>query len=178
MAIPILRPVSRLEERQSPQTGRTITHLFFRNEQSSKIVEKTFQTGVIGVGYKLGDRRGRGPFSDVIKAKSLSTHIIVALKIVDKRENIGGADFRRELAKMISLRPPNITDLPDYKVSDGFSVIAMQLVEGGRTVKYVVLEKSELGENDARFIRRLLVPAIVYCHDHGISHRVIKLESI
>lgn len=130
------------------------------------------------VGYKLGDRRGRGPFPVVFKAKSLSTHIIVALKIVAKRKNIGGADFRRELAIMISLRHPNIINLPDYKVNDGFSVIAMQVVEGGRTVKHVVLEKSALCENDAGLIRSQLVPAIVYCHDHGISHRVIKLESM
>jgi eukaryotic-like serine/threonine-protein kinase len=131
--------------------------------------------------YTLLSAVGSGAMGTVYRARQVALDKIVALKIL-RRELESSARFveRFEVeAKAASkLDHPNSTRVIDFgREQDGLLYIAMEYVEGGRSLDALMREWPVLDSRVVAIIVQVLA-ALAVAHDAGILHRDLKPENI
>ncbi|KAI7064829.1 hypothetical protein KC352_g43226, partial [Hortaea werneckii] len=85
--------------------------------------------------------------------------------------------LEREIAVMKLLEHPNIVRLYDVWENRNELYLIMEYVDGGELFHYVD-ERKGLHEDEAVYIFRQIVSALLYCHRLLICHRDLKPENI
>eukprot|EP01023_Acetabularia_acetabulum_P039990 TRINITY_DN3864_c0_g1_i8.p1 TRINITY_DN3864_c0_g1~~TRINITY_DN3864_c0_g1_i8.p1 ORF type:complete len:487 (+),score=87.31 TRINITY_DN3864_c0_g1_i8:147-1607(+) len=131
-------------------------------------------------GYKLGKIIGRGGFSQVLVGTHKLSGRKIAIKVIEKSKLMSVQDHNRvqwEVAALQLLQHPNVlrllevVDLPHqlYMVTDYIpdGSLLHLLTNQGPLKEHVV----------AKYIAQITL-ALIYCHQHGVLHRDIKLENL
>ena len=124
---------------------------------------------------------GTGMSGSVSTIQHRSTGITYALKTLSLRvlESAGTMDdLRKEIQILKALDHPNIVKLfetfEDRRRAE-FHII-MELCSGGHLVSRM-RQVSRFTENEAADLVTKMCGAILYCHQHGVCHRDIKLDN-
>ncbi len=133
--------------------------------------------------YEVIELLGRGSFGAVYRARDLSLHRTVALKVL-RTELLDAkalaedkARFVREATTAAALTHPHIATIYDAGESNGVPYIAMELVEG-RTLREILEAEGALPLQRVLNIARQMAATLTYAHAHDIIHRDIKPGNI
>ncbi|KAI9722523.1 MAG: hypothetical protein M1828_004518 [Chrysothrix sp. TS-e1954] len=152
--------------------------------------------------WRLGRDIGKGAVGKVRKVKHLVTGEVAAAKIVgkkvaelaraesllllvessqrgleDDKQHVIPFGIQRELAIMKLLDHPNIVKLKDVWENRSELYLIMELVDGGELFDYIDAAGG-FKEDQAVWIFRQLMAAVLHCHRLGIHHRDLKPENI
>ena len=139
------------------------------------------QNALLGGKYRLGPVIGSGGVATVYRATHVWTEREVAVKVLDPtlphydrlREG-----FLREARATVQLHHPNVVDVLDMGEHDGEpAYLVMELLDGP-TLRDVLLEQGQLGEDDTLSILLPLIDALERAHELGVVHRDFKPENI
>ncbi|HWC15341.1 MAG TPA: protein kinase [Actinomycetota bacterium] len=130
--------------------------------------------------YHLEQVIGRGGMGIVYRARSRSSGLVVALKLMIP-ELAGDDEFRerfeREGQFVPSLDHPNVVTVYDFGEADGELYIAMQLIEGAN-LKELVKEHGRLDPARAVHVVRQVASALDAAHELGVVHRDVKPQNV
>lgn len=129
--------------------------------------------------FELLEEIGRGGMGVVYKARQLSLHRIVAVKMLLSGAFAGTGFIRRfqgEAEAAAELHHPNIVAIHDFGECEGQYYFCMDYVPG-RNLAEVVKEGPLPPAQAARYVR-MIASAIGYAHAHGILHRDLKPSNI
>lgn len=135
--------------------------------------------------YQIVERLGRGGMADVYRGFQPGLDRYVAIKVMHPHLS-EDADFitrfKREAQAVASLRHPNIVQVFDFDVQGENYYMAMDYIEGGRTLKELLEEMNTSGEKmnveAAMTIIARLADALEYAHKRGMVHRDIKPSNV
>ncbi len=130
--------------------------------------------------YKVLYRVATGSFARVYRAVEAGTGKIVALKVLrfrfsDKEKETD--QFYREGMMGKSLRHPNIVPIYDVVSQGTTHFIVMEFVEG-HNLRLFVRTRRKIAADEATKIMIDIASGMAYAHDHGISHRDLKMTNV
>jgi serine/threonine protein kinase/Flp pilus assembly protein TadD len=135
--------------------------------------------------YQLIERLGRGGMADVYKGYQPGLDRYIAVKVMHPHLSEDPnfiTRFRREARSVAELRHPNIVQVFDFDTQGENHYMVMEYIEGGRTLKQVLLNLSERGERlsieQTLDIVIKLADALAYAHNLGMIHRDIKPANV
>jgi tetratricopeptide (TPR) repeat protein len=135
--------------------------------------------------YQLLERLGRGGMADVYKGFQPGLDRYVAIKVLHPHlaeEEDFITRFKREARAVASLRHPNIIQVFDFDVQGENYYMAMEYVEGGRSLKELL--EQYVARNEAMPVEQALdlvaklADALDYAHKQGMVHRDIKPSNV
>nr|WP_131848128.1 Stk1 family PASTA domain-containing Ser/Thr kinase [Baia soyae] len=134
----------------------------------------------LGGRYEILSRIGGGGMAVVYKAKDMSLHRNVAVKVLS--ESLSNDQefirrFSREARAAASLSHPNIVNVYDVGEDDYTQFIVMELIEGP-TLKQYIQEQGLLPVEEVAEIVIQIGDGLSSAHDNGIVHRDIKPHNI
>lgn len=130
--------------------------------------------------YKVLYRVATGSFARVYRAVEAKTGKIVALKVLRFRfsDNEKETDqFYREGTMGKGLRHPNIVPIYDVVSQGTMHFIVMEFVEG-HNLRLFVKTRRKIDPPEATKIMIDIASGMAYAHDHGISHRDLKMTNV
>ncbi|RKP39544.1 kinase-like domain-containing protein, partial [Dimargaris cristalligena] len=139
--------------------------------------------------FQLLERMGDGAFSVVYKAYDRHLQRHVAIKVARKFQMKSSqvmyhpftctrASIYKEVSIMRTLRHSNVVSLLDFRESNDYFYLIMDLVPGGELFNRIV-ELTYFSEPLARHVILQVAEAIRYLHnERGVVHRDIKPENI
>jgi len=132
--------------------------------------------------FEISDLIGRGGSSQVRKGKNKKTGEIVAVKIIEKRQNDPEKliKVKNEIELMQKLNHKNIVCLKDVfedENDDGKIYMVMEFVSGGELFDHIV-NRGHYSEHDAALVIRQIIEAVAYLHSNNIAHRDLKPENL
>lgn len=129
--------------------------------------------------YELIEELGRGGMGVVYKARQLSLHRIVAVKMLLSGA-FAGAEFTRrfraEAEAAANLHHANIVAIHDFGECAGQPYFSMDYIPG-RSLAARIREKPVLPKVAGRYVLAI-VRAIGYAHEQGVLHRDLKPSNI
>jgi len=124
---------------------------------------------------------GRGACGTVSVVQKIATGELFAMKTVSLDTLHGGSidELRREIDVQKSLDHPNIVRLFEYFEDPHQHLIhiIMELCTGGALVSRMKIHRHGYTEDAARKLVSKMLSAVLYCHQHGVVHRDIKLDN-
>lgn len=141
------------------------------------------------IGRKLANYRierllGRGGMASVYYGIDLQLRRPAAIKVIDERYSGNPAyteRFVREARAMASWRHPNIPQIYQSGVVEGYSFYAMEYVKG-LDLEKLLLRVAQRGElllfEDVVMIGQAIAAAIDYAHQQGAIHRDVKPSNV
>jgi serine/threonine-protein kinase len=130
-------------------------------------------------GYDVLNVIGAGGMGVVYRARHLKLNRLVAIKMVLLGAYASREDMEcllQEAQSVASLRHPNIVQVYDVAVHDGFPYYTMELLEGGDLAK--TLQGKPRAAKEAAELVRVLAGAVHAAHLAGIVHRDLKPGNI
>jgi tetratricopeptide (TPR) repeat protein len=130
-------------------------------------------------GYDILGELGRGGMGVVYKARQLALNRYVAIKMILAGVHAGPEHqrrFRAEAEAIAKLRHPNIVQVHDYGVNEGYAYLALEFVEGG-----TLAQKAAGVPIDARRAAQMvetLTTAMDHAHCSGLIHRDLKPANV
>jgi serine/threonine-protein kinase len=131
-------------------------------------------------GYKLLGRLGAGAMATVYKARQLSLHRLVAVKILPKKFSRNPEFVKRFYAEgraAAKLNHPNIVAALDVGRHGDAHYFIMEYVEG-HTVHEHLVKEGPYSEADALAIAIQVAKALNHAHKAGLIHRDVKPKNI
>ncbi|KAI8884783.1 Pkinase-domain-containing protein [Backusella circina FSU 941] len=148
--------------------------------------------------FEIIEKVGEGAFSIVYKAKEIDTNLLVAIKVVRKRELDASengkshlhpnmkkktkaterASILKEVQIMRNIKHKNIVRLVQFSESDDFYFLVLELCQGGELFHRIV-DLTYFSEDLARHVIVQVAEGVRHLHvDCGVVHRDIKPENI
>ena len=130
--------------------------------------------------YELKERIGEGAMAEVWRAHDPSIDRVLAIKLLKQefRSNPAySARFLREAKAAGALAHPSIVTIYDVGEADGFSYIAMELLDGS-PLDQVLASGGQVSDERVLAIAGQLAGALSYAHLSGVIHRDIKPSNI
>lgn len=118
---------------------------------------------------------GRGSFSTVLSLEDKNTGIQCALKII-KKKKLSRNGIYTELDILRKLRHPNIIRLHEAYSTRNKIYLILELATGGDLYQRLLVV-GHYTETDARTVVIMILKALHYLHDIGITHRDVKMEN-
>jgi WD40 repeat protein/tRNA A-37 threonylcarbamoyl transferase component Bud32 len=161
---------------------RKASHDRLRPEERPTIaaspVEIDASWGTILPGYEVLDCLGRGGMGIVYKARHLSLHRQVAIKLLlagTHASTSAQTRFRAEAEALASLNHPHIVQIHEVGSHNGQLYFVMEYMVGGSLAEHA---EAPLPPNQAAQLLHDLAGAIHYAHERGIVHRDLKPGNI
>jgi serine/threonine protein kinase len=130
-------------------------------------------------GYEIVEELGRGGMGIVYKAKQVSAHRFVALKMI-RDSFLAGPEqrlrFRIEAEAAARCRHPNLVRIYEVGEHAGLPYFSMELGEGGSLDRKLL--GGPLPEHEAASLVQTLAAAVQYAHDKQIVHRDLKPANV
>ncbi len=153
-------------------------------QMSCELVQKICEKN----NFVLKDKLGSGSFGTTYKANSEYWGDF-ALKVYDKGSKKDAINEVKALAKLkISGKHINVAQLYDYEISDDYSFVASEFVEGKNLLEERLSQMGESARRERTFLpmdRKTLVflfekisSGLEFIHSAGIVHNDLKLENI
>jgi WD40 repeat protein/tRNA A-37 threonylcarbamoyl transferase component Bud32 len=136
-------------------------------------------TNTIVAGYEILDVLGRGAMGVVYKARQLSLHRDVALKMVLADSHTSPehrARFLAEARAIATLQHPNIVQIYEVGEQDALPFFSMEIVDGGSLD--LKIRGAPLPAREAALLLEKLARAMHYAHQHGVVHRDLKPDNV
>ena len=138
------------------------------------------QGTIVGHRYRIIDLIGTGGMAHVYRAVNLSTHKVVAIKVL-KDEYRNDAEFlrrfEREARAVLHLSHDNIVRAFDVGDTDGLPYIVLEFVDG-RTLKEILDENGPMPPRIAVALVVQVLDALGAAHAGGIIHRDVKPQNV
>ena len=135
---------------------------------------------IVGHRYRIIDLIGTGGMAHVYRAVNLSTHKVVAIKVL-KSEFRNDAEFlrrfEREARAVLHLSHENIVRAYDVGDTDGLPYIVLEYVDG-RTLKDILVENGPMPPRIAVALVVQVLDALDAAHAAGIIHRDVKPQNV
>ena len=127
--------------------------------------------------YEIINQIGQGGFGNVLLAKNKQNNHQVAIKriIKENAKSIDGLSFTNEIEVLKKLTHPNITKILEFYNTDDAFWIVEEHCQYGELFEII---KEDFNEDQIAFEMYQLLSAVNYLHQHGITHRDLKLENI
>uniref|UniRef100_UPI00398F5A9F serine/threonine-protein kinase PLK4 isoform X2 n=1 Tax=Pristiophorus japonicus TaxID=55135 RepID=UPI00398F5A9F len=138
------------------------------------------------IGEKIKDFKvltllGKGSFACVYRAKSVSTGLEVAIKMIDKKamHKVGMVQrVRNEVEIHCQLKHPSILELYNYFEDNNYVYLVLEMCHNGEMSRYLKNRKTTFSEDEARHFMHHIVTGMLYLHSHGILHRDLTLSNL
>ncbi|MEM6704626.1 MAG: protein kinase [Acidobacteriota bacterium] len=124
--------------------------------------------------YLLQEEIGRGGVGRVLRAYDRRLKRTVAVKLLDRPDDVASVRFLREAQNQARIEHPNVCKVYDAGEIDGRLYIAMQLIEGKRLDK--ILRESSV-EEKVRVLRDVAL-GVHAAHRQGLVHRDLKPSNV
>jgi eukaryotic-like serine/threonine-protein kinase len=129
--------------------------------------------------YEIVALLGRGGMGDVWRARDLTLHRDVALKVVSgelARTGDSLARFEREAQLLASLNHPHIAAIYGVEQSTAGVALVLELVEGPTLADLIA--RGQVAVHETLRIGRQIAEALEAAHDRGIIHRDLKPANV
>jgi formylglycine-generating enzyme required for sulfatase activity len=129
--------------------------------------------------YEILEQVGQGGMAQVYMACQLGLDRPVAVKVLSA---VLAADpdftkrFEREARSIASLNHPNIVQVYDFGVQDGYHYLVMNYVKDSRTLGSLMAEGAAIDQMLDYVVQ--VADALDYAHQHNILHRDVKPGNI
>jgi serine/threonine protein kinase len=131
---------------------------------------------LVGAHYRLVRLLGKGMFGKVYVAERVDVPAHqVALKLVP-REVYSGRNVERELVMLAAASHPNIVQLKDHGMTEGYVWLTMPVYEGVTLAER--LKRGPLALDEAHEVFLPIARALDALHKAGLRHQDIKPENI
>lgn len=130
--------------------------------------------------YEILHRLADGGMGSVWRAVQISTHRLVALKVIHTvalHSERALARFEREVELAARLEHPNIARVYDSGVHHKSYYYAMELLDEGQHLD-VYVQKEQLTQKQILELIHTICTAVQYAHQRGIIHRDLKPSNI
>jgi eukaryotic-like serine/threonine-protein kinase len=130
--------------------------------------------------YAVGECIGRGAMGQVYRAEHTLLEKTVALKIMAsaaRNSFTGQHRFVREARAAAAIKHPNVVDILDMGVLDGFPFIVMEFLEG-QDLETHLKRHGTLTDRQLADLALPIIAALGAVHDAGVVHRDIKPSNI
>ncbi len=151
-----------------------------RAELATQDLAGALPPAMIG-GFQIIDRLGAGGMGEVYRAKQLSMHRMVALKLLSRdlvKDAALGERFLREARAAGAVSHPNVVGCFDVGIADGRYFMALEYVSGGAAERLTQDYNQRLGSRRAVEIARDCACGLQALHAAGFVHRDIKPSNI
>jgi serine/threonine protein kinase len=132
-------------------------------------------------GFEIIEELGRGGMGIVFKARQLSTHRVVALKVLLQGRFASPRQrrrFEREVEIVAGLKHPDIVTVHESgSTPDGWQYCAMEHVDGRPLDEYFQEATNSSREELLELFARIC-EAVAFAHQHGVIHRDLKPGNI
>ena len=134
----------------------------------------------LGGRYEIVSKLGRGGMADVYRARDLSLHRDVAIKLL--RENLTSdpafqASFLHEARAAANLAHPNIVTIFDFGIDSGRYFIVLELIPG-TDLKTLIRRRGNLPVSEAVDLMIQICAGVGYAHRAGIIHCDLKPQNV
>ena len=126
--------------------------------------------------YDLGLEIGSGTYGKVFICQHKSSHLIRAVKLVNKDRVKNYETFINELNILRDLDHPNIVTIIETFETDQVCYMVLEYCSGGELFEKLC-KLRRFTEKEAAKVLKSLLSAVMYCHNHGVCHRDLKPEN-
>lgn len=133
-------------------------------------------TGISPTRYRILGQVGQGQFGQVLCAIDRQTGLLVALKVLPKRD-LSTRFFLRELRLLASLQHANIVSVQTIAYTAKERYLVMDYCEGG-TLRDLIMQRIHLSLGQRLQIIMDVLNGLDYAHQHQIVHCDLKPENI
>ncbi|XP_071951441.1 serine/threonine-protein kinase PLK4-like [Antedon mediterranea] len=131
--------------------------------------------------YQVLNLIGKGGFACVYRARSLTTGLEVAIKMIDKKMMQSSGMVRRvrnEVEIHCQLKHPSILELYSYFEDDNYVYLVLEMCHNGELNRFMKTHNRVFTEDEACHLMNQIVIGLLYLHSHGILHRDLTLANI
>ncbi len=144
-------------------------------QQTSKMTREPGAAPLVLERYRLMERIGRGGFSTVYRADDLKMGRQVAVKVIQRSEELSGR-AGREARAAAKLSNPHIVTVFELAEDEQNVYLVSELVEGTTLARCIA--EASLVDRDAIKISLQVLEALGHAHGRGVIHRDIKPDNI
>lgn len=129
--------------------------------------------------YEIKEKIGQGGMAQVFKAYHPGLDRFVAVKVLSPAlaDEPGFAErFQREAHSVARLHHPNILQVYDFGVQDGYTYLVMRYVENSVTLGDLIRDGVPVDQLINYIIQ--VADALSYAHERGVIHRDVKPANI
>ena len=130
--------------------------------------------------YEIIEQIGQGGMAYVYKARDLRLDRFVAVKVL-KNEFMENEEFLkkflREAQADAKLAHPNIVNVYDVGIQDGYYYIVMEYIDGS-TLKDYIKSKKRITAEETVTIISAVASGLAHAHNNNIIHRDVKPHNI